>query len=522
VPRASRRLIVGLALALVGSAAAYSAASARNLPNIVFIMADDLGWGDIEAYRPDGRVPTPNLDRLCRQGMRFTDAHSPSTLCAPARYSAMTGNYPWRGRGTWRYNARPQLQHGQATVAQALKAAGYRTAFVGKLHLGGDFFRKGSEDVYRGGDWTVVDFGRKFGEGPTAHGFDHAYAVPDGIQGRLYAFFEDDLYAPLDPTKAAMRPWAKGTYGRSTIPKDGYGDPSWDSSRVGPILAGRVVQIIDRYHREDLAGGRRTPFFVYFATQAVHRPHTPPDALAGAPIAGSSGLGARADMVHELDVQVGLIVRALEERGLAEHTILIVTSDNGAVPSREEVAAGHDAVAGLRGRKGTIWEGGHRVPFVVKWGDGTGQGSVVVPGSVSTQLIGVQDWVATVYALIGRPVPPDQARDSVSFLPLLDGTADAETIGRTTMVVVSAGKGGGMVPVGQRNMSAIRVQEWKLILDAQERPVELYNLADNLGEDPARNLVAVPEQAARVADMTERYHEARRRPRTAPPFAAGS
>jgi arylsulfatase A-like enzyme len=518
----SKHRVGFVSILLVASAAAHPAAHARELPNVVFILADDLGWGDIEAYRPDGRVPTPNLDRLCRQGMRFTDAHSPSALCAPARYSAMTGNYPWRGRGTWRYNAQPQIRDGQATVAQALRAAGYRTAFVGKLHLGGDFFRKGSEDVYRGDDWTLVDFARRFGKGPTAYGFDHTYVAPDGIQGRLYAFFEDDLYAPLDPTKAAMRHWAKGTYGRSTIPKDGYGDPSWDSARVGPILAGRVVQIIDRYHREDVAAGRRTPFFVYFSTQAVHRPHTPPDELDGAPILGSTGLGARADMVHELDAQVGLIVRALEERGLARQTMLIVTSDNGAVPSREELEAGHDAVAGLRGRKGTIWEGGHRVPFVVKWGDGTAQGSVVAPGSISAQLIGVQDWVATVSALVGRPVPVDQSRDSVSFLPLLDGTADAETIRRTAMVLVSGGKGGGSVPVGQKHMSAIRVREWKLILDAQERPVELYNLADNLGEDPARNLVAVPDEAARVADMMERYHEARRLPRTALPLAAGS
>ncbi|MHC4745309.1 MAG: sulfatase-like hydrolase/transferase, partial [Planctomycetota bacterium] len=232
-------------------------------PNIIFVFADDMGWGDCRINNPNSRIPMPNLEKLAAEGMNFTNAYSPTALCAPTRYSIMTGNYTWRGRkegGTWMFWQPPQLLDGQKSIGDILQAQGYRTSMFGKLHLGGNFYKIGSDEYAQNA--AEADLSRKFEDGPTSYGFDYTYLTLAGVQNQPYAYFENDMLVG-DP--ADLMTWQAGTYGNSVINKTGIGMPYWDSSLVGPTLAQKAIDFIDRTHRMNKDNGTEIPFFVFLS-----------------------------------------------------------------------------------------------------------------------------------------------------------------------------------------------------------------------------------------------------------------
>ena len=513
--RRSRRLVgarasVAVVAVLLLGAAGRVFADADDQPNIVFILGDDLGIGDVGLTKSaSSPIPTPNIDALARQGMTFTNANTSASVCAPSRYSALTGNYTFRGRdkwGVWIYNYVSNLLAGQKTAGDVLRAAGYETAYVGKTHLGGDFYQKNSNQFYRGKDGSQVDFTRQFQNGVLDHGFDYSYILTNGVQNEPYAFFENDKFLPLNPNQPNMVLLPAGQKGNSIVLTAGYGDANWDSSLAGPRLLQKAVGFIDRHYTQY---GREKPFFLYLSTEAIHVPNTPPTSFDGFPVKGVTGIDAKADMIYEFDLEVGEIVSALQQRGLANNTLIIVTSDNGGTASPAHLKVGHDSVGGLRGRKTSIYQGGYRVPFIAKWGDGTLAGSHIRPGTRSSQLIMQQDWVSAIYHLTGQAIPADQALDSLNILPILLGQQPDGVAARDEMLIQAAGWD------VNAKWRGIQMGDWVLILNASGAPIELYNVAT----DPKQqtNLRSDPAQGSRVTTMAARFdYVANHSARTAP------
>ncbi len=458
-------------------------------PNVILLLADDLGWGDLRVYDRSSVNPTPNIDRLARQGIRFTDAHSPSSVCTPTRYGILTGRYAWRTRlesRVLRYFDPPLIETGRLTLPEMLRRRGYATAAIGKWHLGLNVPAKDGSGFARMDGRHLPpdpDFTAPIQGGPLDLGFDSYF----GAQlARVRAFVRDRHFIgkPV-PDPARARFLVAG----------------WDESQKGPIQLAEAEAVIERL----LAGDPERPFFLYFAVQYPHRPYVPAAQIADVPVAGTSGAGPRGDLVVELDAVLGQLVKRLEVLGIARDTLIILTSDNGAEAGAEtgadaggaetgaeagaepgaEVAGGHDPTGGWRGEKGSPWEGGHRIPFIARWGDGTAAGSVIPPSSVSGQLIGLQDLMATVADLIGEPLPPDAAEDSESFLSALvppegkqgaPGRQGAEPIRRH------------IVHHSVRGRFAIRRGDWKLFLGRPPAPggpagrragARLYNLTED-------------------------------------------
>lgn len=438
-------------------AAASPVLAGDRMPNVVFFLADDIGWADVGFYHrwavgTPNAVPTPNLDRLAAEGMVFTDAHTPAGLCAPNRFSFITGSNPYRSRpaGTWNRTATSGLDFGSSenhriqnphrTVGEVMQAAGYRTSFFGKMHFGGDFFNT-SGGVVRGAttptQLAAIDYTRNFENGLRDHGFDHTFVTPDGIQGPLYAYFEDDRWAGISTLAGSgqipgvdvgansfMKTWLESdSLGHGEFITDGYGDSEFDTSEHGSVLAYRARDFIDTH----LTTHPDTPFLLYYAAPAIHVPLTP--SAAGYIADGSTGLGPRGDFVVDLDAQIGLILDRLDSSGVAGNTLVIFSSDNGGTFKATDgmVTAGQRPNGPLRAAKGSIYEGGHRVPLIWKWGDGTPGGSVIPPGTVCNQMVSAIDWVSSMVDLTGRMTALDQHFDSTSLLPLaFSDNPDAE------------------------------------------------------------------------------------------------
>ncbi|MGE4489006.1 MAG: arylsulfatase [Kiritimatiellales bacterium] len=467
-----------------------------SLPNVLIFLMDDMGYGDCRVYNPDSKVSMPNLEQLAADGMTFTDAHSPSAVCAPTRYSILTGNYPWRGRnenGTWMFNLPSQILPGQKTLGHLMKDAGYSTAFFGKVHLGGTVYSR-TTGLPLGGwkiDFKDIDFSRPVEGGPVDQGFDYSYELPNGIQGPPYAFFENGRIT-CDPEKLVM--WKVGNYSDFEIKAPGFGDPGWNTSQAGPQLTGKTLQFLEQHFEKNRASGKRQPFFMHYCSQSCHTPHNPPDRLMGVPVKGASGAGAHLDMLYEADVTLGLLLKTLEQAGELDNTLVVFTSDNGGLIWGESAREGHKSGGPLRGGKAEIWEGGHRVPLIIRWGDGSPENSPVRPASRTDALVGLQDLFATLAVLTDTAVDADQGLDSCSFLPVLLGRA--ENIRDTLFVQANA-----EAKPGQKLEKMVRAGSWKLVTTRNRQPLELYNLATDLSESV--NLVNHPEQRSRVREMLE-------------------
>ena len=452
----------------------YSAEQLRSIPpNVLVFLMDDMGIGDCRVYNPECKVNLPNLEKLAEEGMIFSDAHAPAAVCAPTRYSILTGNYPWRGRnenGTWLFNMPSQILPGQRTLGQLMKQAGYHTAFLGKVHLGGTVYAKSNGKPKRNlnGGFRDFDFSRGIEDSPFSLGFDYAYEMPQGIQGSPYLAFENGR---LVGKESELREWKAGTYGNSVIEADGFGSPDWDSSRTGTILIEKALGFITRHAKENLASGIRKPFFMHYCSQSCHIPHTPPDRLFGQMVKGSTP-DAHLDMLVEADISLGLLIQELKRQGELENTLILFTSDNGGL-ARGTIGksrTGHNSNEGLRGSKAQIYEGGHRVPLIVSWGYGK-KNSPIRAGSKNSALIGLQDLFATFAELTNQSMSTGDGLDSQSFFNILIGNKNASS---RKILLAQANNDKNF---GQMSKKMIREDKWKLITNKDLVPLELYDLA---------------------------------------------
>jgi len=398
-------------------------------PNIIYILADDMGYGDMGHNNPDSKIPTPNLDSLAEQGRRFTDAHAPSSVCTPSRYALLTGRFCWRtplkSGVLWPWDP-PLIEPDRLTVPGLLRRNGYRTACFGKWHLGWDWATLNGEPASKGteiGKLDVqqrhameqnIDYSKPMRGGPIDCGFETYFGV-DVPNFPPYTWFEQDrlTHAPTDEKPSDM-------FGHPGLMK-----PGWKLEEMIPEFVRRATAYIEDSGPD--------PFFMYFPLTSPHTPIVPNEAFIG-----RSGAGLYGDFVCEVDWVVGEVMAALERKGIVDETLLIFTSDNG--PECIPAAAGgtyeharefgHYSMGHLRGVKRDIWEGGHRVPFVARWP------GVAPAGTVCDQLISLGDLLATCARVLGVPLPDGAGEDSVDMLPLLQGSTDEPT--RTSTVHHSA------------------------------------------------------------------------------------
>jgi arylsulfatase A len=479
-------------------------------PNIIYILADDMGYGDMGFNNPNCKIPTPNLDRLAAQGMRFTDAHAGSSVCTPSRYSVLTGRYSWRSRLksgiVWEWDG-SLIEPDRLTVAGMLKAEGYRTACFGKWHLGWDWTTKdGShpndtlsfgvrekDERYAFG-LENIDYTAPIKGGPVDRGFD-AYFGVDVPNFAPYTWFRDDRLTE-QPTEEKP-PQMYGNPGKAC--------PEWVLEKMIPEFTRRVVEYIEEAAASAQAGGG-APYFLYYPLTSPHSPIVPNDRFKG-----MSAIGNYGDFVCEVDWVVGQVMDALDRTGTRENTLLIFTSDNGpenrtsddlGVYERARIT-GHYSMGDLRGIKRDAWEGGHRVPFTASWP------AVVPQGTVCDQLIGLGDLMATCAEITGADLPDDGAEDSVSTLPLLRGEIDTpvrEFAIHHSMRGKFAVRKGDWVYIDDPNGGDNEEPEWlrkERGYTAHEAPGELFNLRTDYSE--RENLyLDRPEIVAELSELIER------------------
>jgi arylsulfatase A-like enzyme len=472
--RIQRKFLL-LQVLLLAASAPFAGAAAR--PNIVYILADDLGYGDVQILNPGrGKIRTPNLDRLAGEGMIFTDAHSGSSVCTPTRYGLLTGRYAWRTRlqrgvldGT---DDPPLIAEGRLTVPAYLKRHGYETAAIGKWHLGfrsevpaGAKAADSKDKARRRMGENGLPVGARIIGGPVTRGFDYFWGCSNART--MSGLIENErVIENLPPVEMLPR------LARRAV--------AYVAARAAAARAGR-------------------PFFLYLPLTSPHTPILPTPEWKG-----RSGLGDYGDFVMQTDAVVGEVLAALAEHGIADNTLVIFTSDNGCSPqagTEELEKKGHFASAKLRGYKADIWDGGHRVPFLARW---PGR---ILPGRTSAQLICHTDLMATMAEILGEKLPENAGEDSVSILPAL--------LGRDTKPLREA-----VVHHSIQGMFSIRQGSWKLEFcpgsggwgkpgDADARKsglpeLQLYDLAKDLGE--TRNLQSEqPEVVARLTTLLAGY-----------------
>ncbi len=459
----------------------------RQTPNIIYILADDMGYGDMGCNNPESKIPTPNLDLLAKEGMRFTDAHAASAVCTPSRYNVLTGRYAWRSRLkegiVWEWDG-SLIEPDRQTVASLLRDNCYSTACIGKWHLGWDWptvdGRHPNETLQFGrreyaGTYDRVGYGRhnidftgRIAGGPVDRGFGSYFGV-DVPNFPPYTWFEGDRLVgqPIEEKPDSM-------YGNP-----GLMAPGWTLEGMIPEFTRRAVELINSQAKNE------NPFFLYFPLTSPHSPIVPNPRFKRMSDAGNYG-----DFVCEVDWVVGQVAGALEASGQRENTLIIFTSDNGPenrTPDDEGVyRRAHDrkhySMGPLRGMKRDVWEGGHRVPFVASW-------PAAVPQGVEChQLVVLGDLMATCADLLDLTLASDAGEDSVSMLPLLRGEVDKPT--RTYAIqhsmqgkfavrkgnwvfIDTPGGGDNPEPAWFRTERGYRSHDY---------PGELFNLADDISE----------------------------------------
>jgi arylsulfatase A-like enzyme len=464
-------LVKQITLAMLGLTGFCALAADAARPNIIYILADDLGYGDVQCFNPErGKIKTPSLDRLAEQGMAFTDAHAGASVCTPTRYGILTGRYAWRTRlqsGVLSKYDKPLIAPDRLTLPGVLKQQGYHTACIGKWHLGftvdnkaeGDNREQSLKDEDR---FAGAPLGSLTTNGPVTRGFDLFFGFHHARM--MKSLFENErvtrLIEPVD---------------------------------MLPTLTRRAAAYVEERAKTG------TPFFLYFALNSPHTPIVPTKEWQG-----KSGLGDYGDFVMETDWAVGEVLAAVDQAGIAANTMVVFTSDNGCSPAagvERLEQQGHYPSAQFRGYKADIWDGGHRIPFLVSWP------GHVKPGSTSDQLTCLTDFMATCADLLGVKLPDNAGEDSVSILPALQGKARQPL--REAVVHHSI-----------QGKFSIRQGPWKLELcagsggwgkpkDAQATneglpAVQLYNLADDIGE--RQNLASTrPEVVRQLTALLERY-----------------
>ncbi len=472
------------------NAANKSTRQSRIRPNIVYILCDDLGTGDIQCLSEGkGKIATPNIDRLARDGMIFSDAHSGSAVCTPTRYGILTGRYAWRThlqKGVLWGNSEPLISKGRETVASLLQRAGYHTACIGKWHLGLGWVGTVNDDpMLKGCD---VDYSKQLTDSPLSHGFDYFYGISASLDMPPYTWIHNNRVVELPTTIKAFH-------------RKGPAAPSFEAVDVLPAITAKAIEYFEK--RASSVKRDDQPFFLYLPYASPHTPIVPADQWKG-----RSALNSYADFVMQNDQCVGQLVNSLRELKLLENTLIIFTSDNGCSPAAqvgELVKKGHYPSAKYRGYKADIWEGGHRVPFICHWP------ARIKAGTINRQLISLTDLTATCAELSGQRVAADAAEDSVSFASALFGTTLDKAQCREAAVHHSIS-----------GRFAIRRGDWKLILcpgsggwsspkDAAARKkgmpdVQLYNLKEDISE--TKNLQAQhPEIVTELVRVLKGYIE---------------
>jgi arylsulfatase A len=468
-----------LALIFSGLCAGTQAA---DRPNILLILVDDMGYGDPGCYNPESKIPTPHLDHLASEGMRFTDAHAPGPLCHPSRYGLMTGCYPFRTDvSVW--PTRPLIAKGQVTLASLLRAQGYDTAMVGKWHLG---FRENGYDQPLPGGPLDCGFNRFFGLRASTDIPPYFYIRADRAVTPPTDHLAENHSAGWSPIQGAF--WRKGGIAPDLQLKD-----------VLPEFTDEACAIIHAQAARSPAD--RKPWMLYLAYPAPHTPWLPSEQFAG-----KSGAGMYGDFVMMVDAQIGRVLASLEQAEMTGETLVIFTSDNGPVWNPQDVGKfAHDASGGLRGIKGDAWEGGHRMPFIVRW---PGR---VKPGSVTDQTICFTDLLATFSDICGQPLANGAGPDSFSILPVLEDRQPKDQPVRGPIVMQA----------GDFSTMSIRSGDWKLIQQlgsggfskpAKIKPEpgdpkgQLYNLRDDPAETTNLYLIH-PDIVTRLATEMKRIQE---------------
>ncbi len=453
-------------------------------PNIVFVLCDDLGYGDVSALNPGSRVQTPVIDGIRSNGICFADAHASSAVCSPSRYSLLTGRYDFRSRlkeGVLYGYSNALIESGRLTVAGLLKSAGYRTAMVGKWHLGmhwkckdGLYSNEGGRINEKAVDCNV-DFTAPVKDGPIANGFDYFYGISASLDMPPYVYIENDGAVAV-PEGQDFSGFAGNINGASVV----QGDSAAAKGLPGPVQKGlqpdRVLGDLTDKAVEVIraASGGDCPFFLYFPITAPHTPVAPSREFVGRSGTGDQYL----DFVVEIDHCMGRLMAALEQGGVRDDTLFIFTSDNG--PERfmheRKKKTGHYSAAQFRGCKRDNWDGGHRVPLIAQW---PGR---IKPGSTVSETVCLADFFATAAEIAGVGVPEEAAEDSFSFLPQLTGIPSGAPLRELTVHHSSKGD------------FAIRRGEWKLLLHAgsggnryddfqDPSPIQLYRITDDEGEN---------------------------------------
>ena len=489
--------LIGVCLTVfVGESIALAEKQITHDPNIVIVLADDLGYGDVACYNPThGKIRTPHLDQFASQGMRFTDAHSSSAVCSQSRYSLLTGRYHWR---TWlqsgivnKFGA-PLIAPDRVTLADLVRERGYQTACIGKWHMGWNWpIPRGREREFLADPRNTSDpphestqqlwhevFSQQIGGGPLECGFDSFFGV-DLPNFPPFCYIDGDrtVGIPSEVLPAELMTNNLADYSRPAV-------RNWRLDPILPEIGDRACQFISESAKQ------RKPFFLYLPITA---PHTP--LAVNKEWQRKSGLNAYADFVMETDALIGRVLRALEESQVAESTFVLISSDNGCAPyvGIDELASkGHCPNWPYRGFKTDIWEGGHRVPFMVRWPRS------VKAGTTCNALVQQMDTLATVAELLNITLPPSVGEDSVSYLPLLLGSKPATRVSAVNQSI--------------HGLFAVRQGPWKLILGpgsggwakgSDEKPQQLYHVDDDPTEE--RNLFGKhPELEKQLAQLMEK------------------
>lgn len=469
-------------------------------PNIVFVLCDDLGYGDVKCFNPNGKIATPHMDQLARDGMLFTDAHTSSSVCSPTRYGLMTGRYNWRSRlqsGVLGGLSPRLIEPGRLTVAEMLKRHGYHTACIGKWHLGMDWVKLPGKQVSELSIETAaqvrnVDYSQPIQNGPNSVGFDYYYGISASLDMVPYTYIENDRVTvlPTEDRDFAMM-WGRKT-GKTRL---GPAAPKFDATDVLPDLTRKAIDYIGQRAKDAKAG---KPFFLYLPFASPHTPILPTKEWLG-----KSELNAYADFVMHQDSCLGEVLEAIKKHELSDNTLVVFTSDNGCSPQAqfsELQDKGHQPSHVFRGHKADIYEGGHRVPFIIRWP------GHVQAGTRSEQLVCLTDFMATAAEITGIQLSDNTAEDSISFLPAMQ--AKVAPLARQAIVHHSI-----------NGSFAIRDGSWKLALCpdsggwSEPRPgktdrtapqMQLFDLSKDIGEQT--NVAADnPEVVMRLTNMLEDY-----------------
>ena len=419
--------------------------AAETPPNIIIILADDMGYGDCTAYNPESKIPTPHIDQLASEGLRFTDAHAPASTCTPSRYGLLTGINPQRTgvRNTLLGKGLPVIDETETTIAEVLKKHGYLTEMIGKWHLG--------FDMDTGKERPAFDFSKPLTSGPIDRGFDRFFGVHSSAGAQPLCYFEG--------RGVVSEPTEKFSYQDEHKTINALASPGFSLEGTSPLFCKKAIETIKR----QAASEQDKPFFLYYSSIIPHKPWVPTEAFRG-----KSQLGPYGDFVMQLDDVVGQINRALKETGLDQNTIVIFTSDNGpGPPSVKAMAAdGHASAGGLRGSKADAWEGGHRVPLIVKWPVET------PPDQTTSATVNLTDIFATLTEMLETDLP-EGAVNSHSFLSVLHDPQEPHS--RPPMV---------------QGRHSVRLGNWKIVAPSrntdaaklEQSHFQLFNLDEDLTE----------------------------------------